>query len=308
MRFSLSRAATAALLLTSAVALPADPAGAATAGPSVDTTAPAVVGAGQNPIDVPVRVVNTGGTDHLARLRLTVTPVAGSATRPLAATLVLTYEFGVQQRQMSYETRGDTLVATTPDLLTVRADETTTIRLRVATRPTSTAPHVDEVTALVDAEALDSSTGAVFATDPEPDRMTMVEPRAELAGWPERLPVGTPAVVTATLTNTTPLPYPLLRPALAMFRASDASEVVVERLDGAQWTRVAGPSNGYYWFYAVGYPSLQPGDAYTATLRITFTDDAAVGEQGFVYQIGYNYFGTASVAADLHPYTITPRA
>lgn len=252
-----------------------------------------------------MQVVNTGGTAHFAvRLRLTVTPVAGSAIRPLADTLNLTYQFGSQYRQLSYETHGDALVATTPNLAGVEADGTATIRLRVSTRPTSAAPHVDEVTVEVSTEALDEY-GTPFAADPGPDRMTMVEPRAELSGWPAQLPVGTPAVVTMTLSNTTPLPYLILMPALAMYRSGN-DQVTVERLDGQQWTPIAGPSNIYYWWYADGYPSLQPGDTYTATLRITFTDDSAVGEQGFVYHTGYTYFG-APIAADLHPYTIVAR-
>ncbi|WP_159104515.1 hypothetical protein [Plantactinospora sp. BB1] len=305
MRLAFLRATTATLLLVSSVVLPASQAGAATAGPYVDISPPAVVGAGLDPTDLPVQVVNTGGTAHFSmRLRLTVTPVAGSAVRPLASTLVLTYQFGSQYRQLSYETRGDSLVATTPELSGVEADGAATVRLQVSTRPTSSAPHVDDVTVQVTTEALDDF-GTTFATDPEPDRTTMVEPRAELSGWPDRLPVGTPAVVTVTLTNTTPLPYALLRPGLALYRSGN-EQVTVERLDGARWTQVSGPSSGYYWWYADGYPSLQPGQTYTATLRVTFTDDSAAGEQGFVYHLGYTYFGTPITVAG-QPYTIAAR-
>ena len=305
MRLAVVRATTVTLLLASAVALPPARAGAATTGPYVDISPPAVVGAGLNPTDVPVQVVNTGGTAHFAtRLRLTVTPVAGSAVRPLASTLVLTYQFGIQYRQLTYETHGDALIATTPNLSGVDADGAATIRLQVSTRPTSSAPHVDDVTVDVATEAIDDN-GGTFATDPEPDRMTMVEPRAQLTGWPERLAVGAPAVVTMTLTNTTPFPYAILRPALAMYRSGN-DQVVVERLDGQQWTRVAGPSSDYYWWYADGYPSLQPGETYTATLRVTFTDDSTAGEQGFVYHIGYMYSGFP-IAVEGHPYTLAAR-
>ncbi|GIG85418.1 hypothetical protein [Plantactinospora endophytica] len=305
MRSAFLRATTATLLLVSAVLLPASQAGATTAGPYVDISPPAVVGAGLNPTDLPVQVVNTGGTAHFSmRLRLTVTPVAGSALRPLAATLVLTYQFGSQYRQLGYESRGDTLVATTPDLSGVDADGTATVRLQVSTRPTSSAPHVDDVTVQVTTEALDDH-GTTFAADPEPDRMTMVEPRAELTGWPAQLPVGTPAVVTMTLTNTTPLPYLLLRPALAMYRSGN-DQVTVERLDGGQWTPVSGPSSSYYWWYADGYPSLQPGQTYTATLRVTFTDESAAGEQSTVHHLGYTYFGVPVTVAS-QPYTIVAR-
>ncbi|MCA2217424.1 hypothetical protein [Jidongwangia harbinensis] len=306
MRSTVLRTTVASMLLAGAVALPAAPAAAAAAGPHLDLTPPAVVGAGLNPADIPVEVVNTGGeAQSSVRLRLTVTPVAGSAVRPLDSTLLLTYQFGHQWRSLSYETRGDTLVATTPALSGVDADGTTTLRLQVSTRPTGSAPHVDEVRVNVATEALDGN-GAVFATDPAPDTVALVEPRAELTGWPERLAVGTPAVVTVTLTNTTPLAYSILRPGLAMYRAGN-DQVVVERLDGDEWTPVSGPSSSYNWWYADGYPSLQPGETYSAKLRVTFTDDAAAGEQGHLYHIGYTYFGYPIAVAG-HPYTLEARA
>jgi hypothetical protein len=305
MRLALLRATTASLLLAGAVALPALPASAA-AGPHIDVAPPAVVGSGLNAVDLPVQVVNDGGVAQLQmRLRLTVTPVAGSAVRPLADTLVLSYEYGSVYRQLDYVPQGDALVATTPSLAGVDADGSTTVRLRIAAKPTSTAPHVDDMTVDVSTAALDDY-GAVFATDQEPDRVALVEPRIEMTGWPARPEVGTPAVVTVSVRNTTPLAYLLLRPALAIYR-SMSDQVLVERLDGDQWTPVSGQTSSYYWFYADGYPSLQPGESYTATLRITFTDDAVAGQQADLYHTLYTYFGQP-IATDIHPYTVDPRA
>jgi hypothetical protein len=251
-----------------------------------------------------VQVVNTGDTTRWSvQLQLTITPVAGSAVRPLDSTLLLTYEFASQYRDLTYETRGNTLVATTPALSTVDPGATAEFRLRIASRPTSAAAHVDEMTVNIATAALDSS-GTVFATDPEPDRVALVEPRTELTGWPERPVIGTPAVVTVSITNTTPLEYLILRPTLAMYRAGN-DQVVIERRDGDEWTRVEGPTNNYNWWYADSYPSLQPGETYTATLRVTFTDEAAAGEQGFVYHIGYTFFGFP-IAVDGHAYTLEP--
>jgi hypothetical protein len=301
MRPAVLRATTASLLLAGAVALPAAPAAAA-AGPHVSSAPPAVVGAGLNPTEIPVEVVNTGGAAQWGvALRLTVTPVAGSDLRPLNETLQLTYQFGTQWRELAYEVRGDTLVATTPGLTGVEADATTTIRLRIATRPTTSTPHVDTMTVRVATEAL--SGGAVFATDPEPDQIALVEPRADLTGWPGEIVVGKPTVITVSLTNTTPLPYLILNPGLWLNRLGN-DKVLVERLDGDQWTPVYGPSNSYYWWYADRYPSLQPGDSYTAKLRITFTDEAAVGEQGTLYHVGYTYFGSP-IAVASEAYTVT---
>jgi hypothetical protein len=301
MRLAVLRAATASLLLAGAVALPAT-AAAAAASPRVTFAPPAVVGAGLAATDVPVEVVNTGGAAQSSvALRLTVTPVAGSALRPLDSTLLLSYQFGAQYRPLTYETQGNTLVATTPALTGVEAGATTTIRLRISARPTSSAPHVDSVTVRVATEALDGD-GAVFAADRKPDRIALVEPRADMTGWPGEIEIGQPAVVTVSLTNTTPLPYSILMPGLALYRAGN-DRVIVERLDGDQWTPVSGPSNDYYWWYAQEYPSLQPGESYTATLRVTFTDEAAAGEQGTLYNIGYTYFGYP-IAVDGEAYTV----
>ena len=302
MRLAVLRAITASLLLAGAVALPVAPAAAA-ASPRVSFAPPAVVGAGLTSTDVPVEVVNKGGVwQPSVALRLTVTPVAGSALRPLDSTLQLSYWFGTQIRPLTYEVRGNTLVAATPALSGVEADATATIRLRISTRPTSDAPHVDKVTVRVATEALDSD-GAVFATDRRPDRIALVEPRADVTGWPGEIEVGTPTVVTLSLTNTTSLAYSILNPGLALYRAGN-DQVLVERLDGDQWTPVPGPSNNYYWWYAADYPILQPGESYTATLRITFTDKAAAGVQGTLYHIGYTYFGYP-IAVDGEAYTVT---
>ena len=306
MRFTVPRAITATLLLAGTITLAASSPAHAATGPHIDFTPPAVVGAGLTATDLPVEIDNTGGEFRWSvGLRLTVTPVAGSAVRPLASTLVLSYQFGSQWRPLTYVTRDGALIATTPALTNADADGTATIRLRLSAQPTSTAAHVDEMTVDVTTEAVDGS-GVAFAADNEPDRVALVEPRAELTGWPQQLPVGTPAVVTATFTNTTPLAYSILRPALVLNRAGNA-EVTVERRDGDEWTPVSGPSSSYFWWYADGYPSLQPGESYTATLRVTFNDDAAAGEQGFAYLTGYTYFGYP-FAVDIHPYTITARA
>jgi len=305
MRLSILRAITASLLLAGAVGLPAAPAAAA-ACPHVSFAPPAVVGAGLTPTDVPVEVINTGGAaQSTVALRLTVTPVAGTALRPLASTLLLSYQFGTQYRPLTYQTQGNTLVATTPALTGVEADATTTIRLRISTQPTSNAPHVDSMTVRVTTEALDTG-GAAFATDRKPDRIALVEPRADVTGWPGEIVVGTPTVVKMSLTNTTPLAYSILRPGLMLNRAGN-DLVTVERLDGDQWTPVPGPSNGYFWWYADGNPSLQPGESYTATLRITFLDETAAGEQGTLYNIGYTYFGYP-FAVDGEAYTVSAGA
>ncbi|MEU8234656.1 hypothetical protein AB0C12_34130 [Actinoplanes sp. NPDC048967] len=302
MRLAVLRATTTSLLLAGAVALPVAPASAA-ASPHVSFAPPAVVGAGLTAAEVPVEVVNTGGTARSSvALRMTVTPVSGSALRPLDSTLVLSYQFGTQYRSLNYEVRGDALVATTPALSGVDADATTTIRLRISTRPTESAPHVDKMTVRVATEALDGD-GVVFAADRRADRIALVEPRADITGWSGRLQVGTPTVVTMSLTNTTPLAYSILRPGLLLNRAGN-DQVLVERLDGDQWTPVSGPSNSYYWWYSDGNPSLQPGESYTATLRITFTDEAAAGEQGTLYNVGYTYFGYP-IAVDGEAYTVT---
>jgi hypothetical protein len=301
MHLAVLRVTTASLLLAGAVALPVAPA-AAVASPRVSFVPPAVVGAGLTATDVPVEVVNTGGAAQSSvALRLTVTPVAGSALRPLDSTLLLSYQFGTQYRPLTYEIRSNTLVATTPALSGVEADATATIRLRISTQPTSSAPHVDRMTVRVATEALDAD-GAVFATDRRPDRIALVEPRADVTGWSGEIEVGTPTVVAVSLTNTTPLAYSILRPGLALYRAGN-DQVVVERLDGEQWIPVSGPSNSYYWWYADGNPSLQPGESYTATLRITFTDEAAAGEQGTLYNIGYTYFGYP-IAVDGEAYSV----
>jgi hypothetical protein len=142
-----------------------------------------------------------------------------------------------------------------------------------------------------------------FATDRTPDQITLVEPRADITGWPGEIAVGTPAVVTMSLTNTTPLAYSILRPALVLNRTGN-DQVLVERLDGGQWTPVPGPSSSYAWWYAEDYPSLQPGESFTATLRLTFTDEAAAGEQGTLYHIGYTIFGNP-IAVDSEAYTVT---
>lgn len=302
MRSAVLRAVTASLILTAAVALPAAPAAAA-AGPVVSFAPPAVVGAGLTSTDLSVEVDNTGGVwQPSVALRLTVTPVAGSDLRPLDSTLQLSYWFGTQIRPLTYQTQGDTLVATTPGLSGVEADATRSIRLRIAARPATDTPHVDSVKVLVATEALDSD-GAVFATDPEPDPIDLVEPRAGLTGFPGEIEVGTPAVFTVSLTNTTPLVYAIQNPGVALYRAGN-EQVVVERLDGDQWTPVSGPSRNYFWWYADGYPSLQPGESYSATLRITFTDEAAAGQQGTLYHLGYTYFGYPTSVAGV-PYTVT---
>jgi hypothetical protein len=301
MRLAVLRAMTASLVLAGAVALPVAPAAAA-GRPHVSFAPPAVVGAGLTATDVPVDVVNTGGAAQVrVALRLTITPVAGSDLRPLDSTLLLSYQFGVQYRPLAYEVRGNSLVATTPAIDDVEADATTTIRLRLSSQPAAGAPHVDRMTVRVATEALDDD-GAVFATDRRPDRIALVEPRSDVTGWPGEIEVGKPSTVTVSLTNTTPLAYSILRPGLALYRAGN-DQVLVERLDGDQWTPVSGPSNDYYWWYADDYPSLQPGESYTATLRITFTDEAAAGEQGTLYAIGYTYFGYP-IAVDGAAYTV----
>ena len=173
--------------------------------------------------------------------------------------------------------------------------------LEIAYKPSTT--HIDEMLVDVVVDAVESDD--VWATDNAPDRVQLVEPRTELTGWPEHLQVGTPAVFSATLTNTTPLDYLILAPALELNRtSSDNEKVLIERLDGETWTKVSGPSNNYYWFYSYGYPSLKPGDTYTATLRITFTDAAAAGEQGYIYSLGVTAIGR-TIAGSVYPYTIS---
>ena len=179
MRLAVLRSTSAILLLAGCVAVAASPARAAVR-PHVEVTPPAVVGAGLNASDMPVRVVNAGGVAQRGvGLRLTITPLAGSPVRPLEETLVLTYQFGVQDRPLKYETHGDTLVATTPTLASVDPGGSTTLQLKISTRPTI-ASHVDRMTVKLTTEALDDFDDE-FATDRRPDRIALVEPRAALS-------------------------------------------------------------------------------------------------------------------------------
>jgi hypothetical protein len=141
-----------------------------------------------------------------------------------------------------------------------------------------------------------------FATDPEPDRITMVEPRTDLRGWPAKFRVGEPTEVTASITNTTPLTYGLTTPSLSLYRRGN-EQVTVEVRDGAQWRPVQ-LFNRYHWLYAANYPTLKPGEVYTATLRVTFQDDAAVGEEGYVYHMVSTAYDQPITAVIL-PFTLT---
>ncbi|MDR7275119.1 hypothetical protein [Catenuloplanes atrovinosus] len=293
------------VLATAAALLPAAPAAARAAAPSLDARPPAAVGSGQNSIEFPVTLTGTGGQDR-AYLRLTITPVPGGDVRPLARTLLLTYD-GASRRPLTYTTQGDTLIATTPSLTGVAEGDTVTFQLGIALQPTTTAPHVDAMRVDIRTEALDAQ-GGVLAADPAPDRVTLFEPRAELIGLPAQVRVGTPFEVTVRTTNTTPLAYNLLLETIYLGRTGDSNRLVtVERRDGARWTTVPGPTDNYFWYVAGNYPSLQPGGVFEARLRMTFTDDAAAGEEPWLYHNVYTIFGTP-IATDSRPFTILPRA
>lgn len=291
----------AAATLAPATLMPAAPATAATraAAPAVTFEPPAAVGTG-TAVDVPVTVDNTGGTDQGSlRIRVTVTPLAGTA-RPLDQTLKLSYATGT--RSIALSPSGSSLVGTTAALDPLAAGASAGIQLRITTEPTMYAPHVDEVPVSILVEALGSS-GAVFAADGTPDRVALVEPHAEVSGWPGTVRVGVPTVFTATVTNTTPLRYALLRPAVVMYRAG-GDQVLLERLDGDTWTPVAGSSSNRVWYYTGDdYPSLEPGASTSTTLRITFTDPATAGEQSYLYLMPYTVVGKP-VAAEPVAFTI----
>jgi hypothetical protein len=292
------------ILILTAPLFPPSAASAAETSPRLELTMPETVRSGES-TNLYAEIDNSEGAEDLsAHLRLTFTPVAGSATRSLASTLELKY-LADRLRSMELETVGDSLVASTAIAWDIPAGALRRVSITLTELPlTLSAPHVDAASVSVLAEAVDS-VGTVLATDPGPAPLTMYEPRTTL-DWPARVSIGESFIATTTFTNTTPQEFVFTTPYLNLLGQGNDG-VVVEMQDGSGWTTVQPPSDRQAWPYnGQMNVRLAPGEAFAAVLRITFNKDIDVEQAAVVQHVVVTVFGRIITGAR-REYTMVPR-
>jgi hypothetical protein len=144
----------------------------------------------------------------------------------------------------------------------------------------------------------------VYATDPTPSVVTLVEPRTTLENWPAVVTVDKPFVVATTFTNTTSKVYGFTSPYLYLY-SPEAGAIDIEVRNGTGWRSLSMPANNQLWQYDSGI-TLAPGATYRNSLRITYHQDVDGNGHSVVQHLIAAAFGNTITAAE-QVFTVAPR-